>query len=297
MLRSCCPPSPCGRLSRPRTTTRTPPRPARIGRHRALPGRHQRPGAHGTLPTFAMIRLTGLAAGCTPTAHPAGTRSIPPATTSGSKSQTWSEPPSNRAASLLSTTHVHQVSGRSRNRGASTTTSLSLYLSVSLARARASGSAARPSHCQERLTSDARSRALAVPSFSRPLHQPGAVIPAGTDEMLMSVISFRMAPRGAASISWGSRISARRRGSRDGSSSRGTPTQSGCVANCSRSNTRWRSGCICPSQNRVAGSPASCPGTTAITRCPTTSRRSPPSAKGSSGTGSRRFGGAASSIG
>src|SRR4051794_15384156 len=28
--RSCCPPSPCGRLSRPRTTTRTPPRPARI---------------------------------------------------------------------------------------------------------------------------------------------------------------------------------------------------------------------------------------------------------------------------
>src|SRR5450755_4491448 len=222
MLRSCCPPSPCGRLSRPRTTTRTPPRPARIGRHRALPGRHQRPGAHGTLPTFAMIRLTGLAAGCTPTAHPAGTRSIPPATTSGSKSQTWSEPPSNRAASLLSTTHVHQVSGRSRNRGASTTTSLSLYLSVSLARARASGSAARPSHRQERLTSDARSRALAVPSFSRPLHQPGAVIPAGTDEMLMSVISFRMAPRGAGSISWGSRISARRRGSRDGSSSRGT---------------------------------------------------------------------------
>ena len=29
-LRSCCPPSPCGRLSRPRTTTRTPPRPARV---------------------------------------------------------------------------------------------------------------------------------------------------------------------------------------------------------------------------------------------------------------------------
>jgi hypothetical protein len=27
MLRSCCPPSPCGRLSRPRTNTRTPPRP------------------------------------------------------------------------------------------------------------------------------------------------------------------------------------------------------------------------------------------------------------------------------
>ena len=34
-----------------------------------------------------------------------------------------------------------------------------------------------------RLTSGARSRASAVPSFSEPLHQPGAGIPAGTDEM------------------------------------------------------------------------------------------------------------------
>ena len=101
MLRSCCPPSPCGRLSRPRTTTRTPPRPAPISRHRALPGRHQQPGAHGALPTFTMIRLTGLAAGCTPTAHPAGTRSLPPATTPGIQNRTRSEPPLNRAASLL----------------------------------------------------------------------------------------------------------------------------------------------------------------------------------------------------
>ena len=104
MLRSCCPPSPCGRLSRPRTTTRTPPRPAPISRHRALPGCHQQPGAHGALPTFTKIRLTGSAAGCTPTAHPAGTRSLPPATTPGQNSRTRSEPPRNRAASLLSTT-------------------------------------------------------------------------------------------------------------------------------------------------------------------------------------------------
>jgi hypothetical protein len=94
-----------------------------------------------------------------------------------------SEPPLNKAASLLSTTQIRQVLGRCRNRGASTTSLLSLYLSVSLARTRASGSAARPSHCQERLTSGARSRASAVPSFSEPLHQPGAGIPAGTDEM------------------------------------------------------------------------------------------------------------------
>jgi hypothetical protein len=58
----------------------------------------------------------------------------------------------------------------------------SLYLSVSLARTRASGSAARPSRCRGRLTSGARSRASAAPSFSGPLHQPAAGIPASTDE-------------------------------------------------------------------------------------------------------------------
>ena len=36
-----------------------------------------------------------------------------------------------------------------------------------------------------RLTSGARFRASAVPSFTRPLHQPGAGIPAGTDEMFV----------------------------------------------------------------------------------------------------------------
>ena len=39
-----------------------------------------------------------------------------------------------------------------------------------------------------------------------------------------------------------------------------SPTQSGCAPSCSRSNARWRSGCTCPSQSRVAGSPASCRG-------------------------------------
>ena len=65
-----------------------------------------------------------------------------------------------------------------------------------------------------RLTSGARSRALAVPSFSGSLHQPGAGIPAGTDEMLMSVISFHMAPRGAGRTSLGSRTGSGRVASR-----------------------------------------------------------------------------------
>ncbi len=198
MLRSCCPPSPCTRLSRALTTMRPPTRPAPVGRHRALPGRHQQPGGRGALPTFTMIRLTGSAAGFTPAAHPPGTRSLPPANQPSPSVLTGSEPSQRKAASLLRATHVRQVSGRLGIEGASTTRSLSLCLSVSLARTRASGSAARPSHRQGRFTpSRAIPRSRWPPSFTGPLHQPRAGIPAGTDEMLLSVISFRMAPRGA----------------------------------------------------------------------------------------------------
>ena len=112
-LRSCCPPSPGGRLSRPRTTnTRTPPRRTPISGHRALPSRHQQRGARGALPAFTMIRLTGSATGSTATARPAGNRSLPPATTPRFISRARSEPPLIRAASLLWTAHVRQISGR-----------------------------------------------------------------------------------------------------------------------------------------------------------------------------------------
>ena len=222
-----------------------------------------------------------------------GHSQLPPATAPGRNSRARSEPPLNRAASLLSTTQIRQVSGRSRNRGASTTSSLSLYLSVSLARTRASGSAARPSHCRERLTSGARSRASAVPSFSGPLHQPGAGIPAGTDEMLMSVISFRMAPRGAGSGFLASRTSAGRRG-RGVSSSNGSPTRSGYRPSSLSCGARSSVASICPLTSRGAGWPAPCEGTTSTTRCPTTSTRFTPSVGRPSGTGSWRFGVAAS---
>ena len=144
MLQPCCPPSPCGRLSRPRTTTQTRPRPERSSRHRALPS-HQWLGAFGALPTFTMLRLTGSAAGSTPAAHPESNRSISPAT---KPTRAWSDLPSSRARSLLHTADVRQLCGCSANEGASTTGSLSLCLSVVLARARASGSTARPSRCR-----------------------------------------------------------------------------------------------------------------------------------------------------
>ena len=144
---SCCPPSPCAGLSPARTTTRTPPRPGSISLHRASPGRHQRPGASGALPTFPVIRSTGSAVGSTPAAHPRSNRSVSPAISPRSF-QGPSDLPSSRARSLLRPTHVRQVWGWSANEGASVTALLSLYLSVSLARARASGSTARPSRCR-----------------------------------------------------------------------------------------------------------------------------------------------------
>jgi hypothetical protein len=78
----------------------------------------------------------------------------------------------------------------------------SLCLSVSLARARASGSAARPSHRRGRFTPQ-----RAIPRPGGPPASPGRCIgpdPASQPARMRcrsSVISFRMAPRGAASTS------------------------------------------------------------------------------------------------
>ena len=232
MLRSCWRPSRCGRLSRPRSTTTPPSRPRRISRQRAFPGCHQQPGASGALPTFTMIRLTGLATGSTPTALPPGTRSVPSVTAPKPESRAWSAPPSNKAAPLLSTTHVRQVSGRFRNRGASTTTLLSLRLSVSLARTRASGSAARPSRCRGRSR-----RRRALPRRDWPPASPGRCISPGPAlqpvrmRCCSSVISFRMAPRGARSTFSASRTCARRPGT-DGSSSSGSRARRRCGQSC-----------------------------------------------------------------
>ena len=82
-----------------------------------------------------------------------------------------------------------------------------------------------------------------------------------------------------------SRISARRPGSRGGSSSSGSPTRNGCGPSCERSKARSSDAGTSPSQSKDAGSPASCAGTTSTTQCPRTPRRYAPSATRSSGTG------------
>jgi hypothetical protein len=78
LLLTCCPPSPCTRLSRARTTTRTPPRPGAVSRRRACPPCCWPPhGMGGTrpLPTFTTIRSTSEPPSCTPAASPSLRRS------------------------------------------------------------------------------------------------------------------------------------------------------------------------------------------------------------------------------
>jgi hypothetical protein len=66
-------PSPCGRLSRPRSTTAPLPRPGGNSGRCACPDPEGPAGTAGTLPTFTMIRSAGSAPSYTPVASPRGT--------------------------------------------------------------------------------------------------------------------------------------------------------------------------------------------------------------------------------
>jgi hypothetical protein len=72
-LRTRCPPSPCGQLSWPPTTTRTPPHPRAIGRRRACPSPISLIGGKGNpevVPTFTVDRSTDEAPSFSPAASP-----------------------------------------------------------------------------------------------------------------------------------------------------------------------------------------------------------------------------------
>jgi hypothetical protein len=94
-----CAPSPCARLSRARTTTGTPPRPAANSGRRACPPPEGGEGGDGSLPTFTTTRSTRSVSSYTPAASP-GVRRSPspwpprPATTYRPRSR---PPPSRRA--------------------------------------------------------------------------------------------------------------------------------------------------------------------------------------------------------
>jgi hypothetical protein len=72
-LRACCRPSPCGRLSRPPSTTAAPSAPKVHSRRRACPPPHWphgRKGNLGSVPTFPTHRLTGSVPSFSPAASP-----------------------------------------------------------------------------------------------------------------------------------------------------------------------------------------------------------------------------------
>jgi hypothetical protein len=73
-----CAPSPCARLSRARTTTGTPPRPATNSGRRACPPHQGGEGGDGSLPTFTTTRSTRSVSSYTPAASPGVRRSPSP---------------------------------------------------------------------------------------------------------------------------------------------------------------------------------------------------------------------------
>jgi hypothetical protein len=131
-----------------------------------------------------MIRLTGSATGCTATAHPRGTRSVPAAT--GHEPSPWPERAAVPESGIVAVADPCPpgfgpfiVSSGFYHRFA-------FALPFGLASTHAGVWQCRPAvTLSGRLTSGARFHASAVPSFTGPLHQPGAGIPAGTDEMFV----------------------------------------------------------------------------------------------------------------
>jgi group II intron reverse transcriptase/maturase len=79
-----------------------------------------------------------------------------------------------------------------------------------------------------------------------------------------------------------------------GSSSRGSRARNGCGSSYASSKASCAAAGISPFPSKGAGWRAWCAGTSRTTPCPTTLRRCAPSGRGSSGTGARRYGTAAS---
>src|SRR6266540_510558 len=116
LLRACCRPSPCGRLSRPPSTTAAPSPPKAHSRRRACPPPARQAGGKGNLgrvPTFPTCRLTGAVPSFSPAASPRLRRrpsAWPPI-------RTVSPAPESRCATLTRAcaacpAHIHQVRGR-----------------------------------------------------------------------------------------------------------------------------------------------------------------------------------------
>jgi len=96
LLRTRCRPWPCGRLSRPRTTTAAPSRPMTNSRRRACPPPAWTAGREGgrkTVPTFTINRSTGSVPSYSPAASPRVRRRPSPCLLAGTLNRRPSRPP------------------------------------------------------------------------------------------------------------------------------------------------------------------------------------------------------------
>jgi hypothetical protein len=100
-LRACCLPWPCGRLSRPRTTTEAPPHPATLSRRRACPPPARPAGGKGdrrVVPTFTTRPVDGIGAQLFPGSLATGTpQSFPMASRSAERQPTPESPAPHRS--------------------------------------------------------------------------------------------------------------------------------------------------------------------------------------------------------
>ena len=173
---TCWPPSPCTRLSRARTTTRPPPRPQAISRHRACPPPRWKRDGKGrprTVPTFTAHRSARSAPSYTPAASPRLRRRL-----SARPPHRLLEPAPESTRLLESGRALHpgpyppDLSRRHRY-GASTTDSLALRLLTLLAGPGPSGSTGPSRRCRGCSRPPRRSPDQAASSFTRPLRRPG----------------------------------------------------------------------------------------------------------------------------
>ena len=173
-------PSPCSRLSRPRTTTDPPPRLLVISRRRALPAADladRQVGDEQAVPTFTTDRSTG----SVPSFSPAGMSTTTPQsfTVAPGTNSTEALPPGCKGVRRTAIPAIHQVSSRSNAlEGVPPLVPSFVRLSVLLAGPGLSGGAIPSRRCRGCSHLPSRLRGQAASSFSGLLRQAtGGALP------------------------------------------------------------------------------------------------------------------------
>jgi hypothetical protein len=181
-----CRPSPCGRLSRPRSTTAAPPRPDAISGRCACPPTGWLPAGEGDvepLPTFTDFRCDGVGVQLSPRRH-----------RSDRTSQSWPEPPgahgkgtpeeeepSVTTPSSTAARPIHQVRQAVDDSRGFNRCSVSLHLSVFVSGHGPSGGTNPPLRCQGCSRPRPQPGVRPALNFDRPLRWPAAGLSSRTE--------------------------------------------------------------------------------------------------------------------